>query len=166
MGRLPARIDPIRLANDGARLHGVVPVTALPRLASMCERHGPEVEVDLTFERSSDGTRYMRGAVSAPVWLTCRRCLGSLHLRVEAVACVIWSAPGAHAESASGTCEVLVADGMVDLATLIEDELLLAWPMFPAHADEECVTPPKAPDPRPGSRIPPASRDRSGGRDN
>ncbi|MHB1832614.1 MAG: YceD family protein [Acidiferrobacteraceae bacterium] len=146
MGRLPARIDPIRLADDGIRLHGSLPFARLPRLTAMCETPGREADVELVFERGPDGMRYMRGTLRATVSAECRRCLGRLDLVLVAVPRVAWVAPGVPVDDVAEPYEVLVADGAVDLGALVEDELLLVWPMFPAHENVACIAPEGTPD--------------------
>ncbi len=122
----------------------------------MCEAPDREADVELVFARGPDGMRYMRGTVRATVSVECRRCLGRLDVELLAVPQVAWVAPGVRADGVAEPYEVLVADGAVDLGALVEDELLLVWPMFPAHEDIACIAPGGDPV-RPHARGPLAS---------
>ncbi|MHB8415255.1 MAG: YceD family protein [Acidiferrobacteraceae bacterium] len=139
MGCLPAKIDPIRLANDCVRLEGSVPCTSLKRLVGMYDTCSPEVDVDLRFERGLDGLSHMWGTVHGGFSVVCQRCLRPFDLRIKAVADAVWITPGASSEGIPEQHEVLVADGSVALGTLAEEELLLVWPMFPTHENPECA---------------------------
>ncbi len=139
MGDLPARIDPIRLADDGVRLKGVVPCTDLKRLVGMYDTCSAAVDVDLVFDHGLDDLSHMKGSIRARFSVVCQRCLRPLDLRIEAVADAVWITPGAASKDIPERYDVLVADGSVALDTLAEEELLLVWPMFPTHENPACV---------------------------
>lgn len=140
-GRLPEQIDPIRLAEEGARLVGELPLGAFPRLREQCRpgsASGP-VAIELLFERVGQGVRLMRGRLHVRLELDCQRCLEALTLDLEARPFLQLLVPG---EAPTGSeAEVLVVEGPQRLSELVEEELLLVMPMVPMHAEGDCVAP-------------------------
>jgi uncharacterized protein len=140
-GHLPAVIDPIQLAERGARLSGTLPLQGMARLApSLLEGRG-EVHVDLAFERGeSDNVLLMHGRLRARLRVTCQRCLEAMDLDLEAAPWVMLLRPGArHAPGEENEPDTLVVDKPLSLSVLVEDELLLALPMVPLHEPGRCV---------------------------
>ena len=148
-GQLPAQIDPIRLADAGARLNGALPGSEMLRLQELVHPSSrPEqVEVDLQFERTGQGTRQLHGTIRTMVEMACKRCLQPLKVEVVAQPFFVLLQPG---EAETEESESLVVEAPLSLAELIEDELLLALPMSPGHVEGQCkvafpVTASKAP---------------------
>lgn len=136
-GQLPAQIDPIRLADEGARLCGALPGREMVRLQELALPNSrPEpVAVDLHFERTGQGVRRMHGTIRTQVEMACKRCLKPLQVEVVAQPLFVLLQPG-EVEPEEG--ETLVVEAALSLAELVEDELLLAMPMSPGHAEGEC----------------------------
>lgn len=141
-GRLPAQIDPIRLADEGARLTGELPLSELPRLSALaCAGLAPEpVSVDLVFEHTVQGVRLMRGRLHVRLPVTCQRCLEPVTVELVAQPFSELLAPGATPVQ-PGDTEALVVDGPVRLGEIVEEELLLVMPMVPMHDEGECTAP-------------------------
>jgi uncharacterized protein len=136
-GQLPVQIDPIRLADEGTRLSGVVPGGKMSRLRELSlpgNRPAP-VTVDLQFERTAQGLRLMHGSIRTQVETACGRCLQPVTIEVIAQPFFVLLQPG---EAESEEAETLVVEPPVSLTELAEDELLLAMPMSPGHADGQC----------------------------
>lgn len=140
LNSLPATIDPIRLADEGARLTGSIPVRALRRLAGITIENGAEVQVDLQFERTAQGQREMHGRISARVALACQRCLEPLTLDITAAPLLLFARAGEPGAGLPEDTEQVVVSKPLVLSDLVEDELLLALPMVPTHAETECRT--------------------------
>ena len=148
-GQLPAQIDPIRLADEGARLYGTLPGSEMSRLQELAlpNSRPEQVAVDLQFERAGQGVRQLHGTIRTQVKMACKRCLQPLRVEVVAQPFFMLLQPG---EAEPEECETLVVEAPLSLAELVEDELLLAMPMSPGHAEGQCevafpVTANKAP---------------------
>jgi uncharacterized protein len=148
-GQLPAQIDPIRLADEGARLYGTLPGREMSRLHELALPNSrPEpVAVDLQFERTGQGVRRMHGTIRTQVEMACKRCLQPLKIEIVAQPLFVLLQPG---EAEPEECEALVVEAPLSLTELAEDELLLAMPMSPGHTEGQCevafpVTAGKAP---------------------
>jgi uncharacterized protein len=142
-GRLPALIDPIRLADEGARLAGELPGGELARLREWRRPGSPPapVAVQLEFERSPHGVRLMHGRIRTEIDTVCQRCLGPLAVALEARPFSVLLLPGEAPAGIPDEAEALVVEGPVSLNELVEDELLLVFPMIPAHAAGACQAP-------------------------
>ena len=140
--RLPVQIDPIRLADEGIRLHGVLSDSEMPRLREFSiPGSGPAaVAVDLQFERAAQGVRRMQGTIRVCVELLCQRCLKPLVVEIVAQPFLTLL----QSDAATDDGESLQVTAPVRLRELVEDELLLAMPMIPMHAEAECASVKKA----------------------
>jgi uncharacterized protein len=142
-GRLPREIDPIRLADEGVRLRGELAGSSMTRLIEVLPggRAAQPVTVDLSFERTVHGERLMRGVIETAVEATCQRCLGPVRIALTARPCAVLLQPDAAPAITAEETEAIVVEGVLSLIELVEDELLLALPMFPAHGEGECTAP-------------------------
>lgn len=137
---LPDQIDPWRLAVEGGQLNGVIALAALPRLvAELVHPHG---EVNLTLSAGIDlqGVRFIAGCVRTEVALVCQRCLGPLQWPLDIAVRLGLVHNEAGADRLPDEYEpLLVLEGLIRIADLVEDELLLALPLIPRHdAMQEC----------------------------
>jgi uncharacterized protein len=135
--QLPAQVDPLRLADDGARLVGTLPGSEMARLQDLALPNSqPEVvAVDLQFERTGQGVRRMRGTIRTQVEVACKRCLKPLKVEIVAQPLFVLLQPD---QAEPQDSEALVVEAPLSLAELVEDELLLAMPMSPGHAEGQC----------------------------
>jgi uncharacterized protein len=134
-GQLPAQIDPIRLAEEGAHLRGTLSGDSMSRLRELTLLADQPVTVDLQFARTAQAGHWVRGTIRTQVEMTCRRCLKPLQIEIVAQPNCAVLQPG-EAEPEEG--ETLIVEGPLSLIDLVEDELLLAMPMIPGHAEGEC----------------------------
>lgn len=138
LGGWSTTIDPIQLAEKGARLTGELPLSGMHRLVKMCADEQGSVSVDLHFERDlSDGLRLMRGRIDARIGVICQRCMERFEVGLTTEPQLILLRPGEH-EHLVETGDALIIDQPVTLGELVEDELLLEVPMVPMHASDAC----------------------------
>lgn len=140
LGGLGVTVDPILLADEGARLSGRVPIRNMARFTSQLLDDAGEVEVNLVFECSEGANlRRMRGRVVTSVTLTCQRCMEPMRVEVVTEPDTILLREGEPDPGLPPEADVLTV-GMAPMAVaeLIEEELLLALPMVPMHALDEC----------------------------
>jgi uncharacterized protein len=62
-----------------------------------------------------------------------------MELNLEAAPWLFLTKPGARLEPQEGDADILMADKPLSLSGLVEDELLLALPMVPMHAPDQCT---------------------------
>jgi uncharacterized protein len=150
MASSPRDLDPHRLdvgafAAASGELAGAWPADRLPRLlaATLAPQDGaPRSEITW---RVSGERRVLPGAGSQPslslhadteVTLECQRCLQPMRLPLHAERRFFFvdGEDAAEALDAESEDDVLALTPALDLADLIEDELLLALPLVPRHA--------------------------------
>lgn len=141
MPRPPA--DPVDvglLAGQGATVAREYPVAGFARLKDGLARPAGVARAEFRFHAANDRPA-LDGCIEARVWLVCQRCLGDFELELEARPAIAF-VPDDDAEVAlpDGYEAVAAPDGRASLAAIVEDELLLALPLVPAHATpEECA---------------------------
>lgn len=134
-GGLPESIDPVRLADEGRRIEGTIPVARMPRLAAMCVSADGAAHVIAGFERTAQGSRLMHLQLDAHASFVCARCLEPVTIAWRARDLFV-IARGAEADRIADDADVLVADGPLRFYEFVEEALLLSVPMIPAH--EQC----------------------------
>lgn len=128
------------LAASNAVIETAVALSKLERIRPLLRRDAGMAHGQFRFHRE-DAFVTAEGRVSARLTLTCQRCLEEMVLPVDVESRLAFVAStAAGAEVPASREPVLAADGHVSLATLIEEELLLALPLAPMHrATESCV---------------------------
>jgi len=145
----PTRLDVASLAAEGATLSGQWAASELGRW-QVVQTPEPGATPAPVQWRVRGEQRSVAGAppqtwlhlqVEALAWLTCQRCLRpfSEGLMVDRVLRFVDDEAQAEALDADSEDDVLALGPVLDLRTLVEDELLLAWPIVPRHAS--CAPP-------------------------
>jgi uncharacterized protein len=140
-------LDVKALAKSGARMQGDLDPTAFPRLKeSVLSMAGPaswSVEGSYKAAAGREPEIRLHLHVQTEAALTCQRCLEPMQLALK-VERVLRFVPDAEmAEQLDEQTEdedVLVLPRRLNLAELIEDELILALPIVPRH--DRCPAPP------------------------
>jgi uncharacterized protein len=137
--RLPEFIAPLRLAELGRVLRGRLPLSRFRRLAQSLSAADGEAEVVLEFGADEQGRPQVTGTVKAELELPCQRCLEPMTLPVVAEIRLALASSEAEEEQLAPGFEALpVGDGSVSVADIVEDELILALPLVPMHAQTQC----------------------------
>lgn len=138
----PRRLDVAAFADEGASLEGRWPLRGMTRLLESIDAPAAgDVAWRLAGERTPPAglapRTWLRVGASAEVTMTCQRCLGPLAvaLDIERRFGFVAGEEQAAALDASGDDDVLALERSFDAHALVEDELLLALPLVPRHAD-------------------------------
>lgn len=143
--QIPTQFDPVALCRrtegGAAAFVGEIEIDQFERLAEALSDSAGPVMVNLTFKRLESGRPAAHGSLTASLPLTCQRCLQTSWTEVEVSFNCCFASSEAVAERMPDDLDVLMMDekGKVGMADLFEDELLLALPPFPKHAEGECV---------------------------
>jgi uncharacterized protein len=129
------------LCDRGDVFSGEAPVSALPRLLSILANREGLVKYKLIFDKDRDHRCYIKNSVKAELNLTCQRCLEVFQYQVDINTLICPVTGMQEAESLPEPYEPLLlsAETRLRLADLIEDELILAVPDVPKHADVNCA---------------------------
>ncbi|TSA10749.1 MAG: DNA-binding protein [Betaproteobacteria bacterium] len=131
----PAVIDGLAFARNAAVVEGRLGKELLPRLAqSGCS--DPALHFVLTGAFNERGEPGLKLAIEGSVRMQCQRCLGSLDLQLHLEARLEFASSEAEITAAEDDIERVVAGREMNVAALVEDEVILALPMVPRH--EQC----------------------------
>jgi uncharacterized protein len=126
------------LADAGRRVELVIPVAQLSRIAEWLASADGTVTGTVDLSRRS-GRIIADVKFEAQLTLRCQRCLGPLQATFEGGSEVALLAAESEAATVPQEFETALApDGRMRLADLVEEELLLALPAAPRHADGQC----------------------------
>lgn len=143
--QIPTQFDPVALCRrtdaGASSFVGEIAVDQFKRLSEALSEKAASVSVNLTFQRLESGRPAAHGSLKASLPLTCQRCLQTSWTEVETDFSCCFASSEAVAERMPDDLDVLMMDekGKVSLADLFEDELLLALPIFPKHAEGGCA---------------------------
>jgi uncharacterized protein len=156
-------IDGPQFARDRGVVSGTLDIRMLPRLAaSGCEAAtlGYRVSGDV----NAHGRPCLLVEASGPASLVCQRCLGALAFTVDLRVELELAQSEREIAAADDDVDRVLATRSMDVAALVEDEVLLALPMAPMH--DRCAPGAGAGETiRAGPFAAPASLRRSGGGD-
>jgi uncharacterized protein len=137
-GRLPQYVQPARLAETGGAVRGTLRVEELSRVAESLHDTEGTVDVELQFGIDEIGTRYIRGRLRTVLHMTCQRCLQALACPMDVQVLLGIALPGRTGDFPERYEVLELEEENLDLVELIEDELMLALPIVPRHAPDEC----------------------------
>ena len=131
--------DVRKLADSRAVFELDFPLPQMPGLPAEFASGGGSVRARLSFGREQ-GFAMAHVELTAQLAVTCQRCLSPLRLQVQCDSPVLIVESEREAEQAPAGWETfLAAEGRVDFAALVAEELLLALPIVPLHEDpSEC----------------------------
>ncbi|MEP7275088.1 MAG: DUF177 domain-containing protein [Betaproteobacteria bacterium] len=137
------RFDAFRLARERARLAGSVDAAVLPRVADRVLQGPAPIEWRIDGAQDAFGRPAVAIALDGTIELECQRCLQAQALPVHSRTLLVLARDDADLArlDAESDDEVVLAGAPLDPAQLVEDELVLALPYAPRHADGECVPP-------------------------
>lgn len=131
--------DVRKLSDARAILDLDIPLADLPGLPVELILGGGPLHVDVRFGREQ-GFMVAQVAMRGELQLVCQRCMEAMKWHVDGKSQVLLIESEAEAEGAPAEWETyLAADGRVSIAALAAEELLLALPIVPSHANgREC----------------------------
>lgn len=135
-------IDSFAFAREGRVLEGALAVSGLVRLHDLLAEISGEVRYRLQGLKGEHGQPQLRLAASGSIPLACQRCLEAIHVDLDVDSLLELVPEGAEMsqeELEDDTRDFLPVAGGLEVAALIEDEILLALPVAPRH--ENCGFP-------------------------
>lgn len=138
----PELIDPWRMIDMRREFGGTLPVSRLKRLQSMLADSSGQLAFDLSFRRDTLDRALIDVTVSGQVQMVCQRSLEPFAVTV-AVDNVL-ALYRHESEERGAECEydpILVSDGQISIAELIEDEVMLALPLVPKNPQHAVIEP-------------------------
>ena len=141
---LPERIFPLRLAYLGQQLTGTIGLDRMPRLMGdfnqgSSARQKGNARVHLRFEHTEESPPRVSGEVGVCLTFECQRCLESVDIEVEATLNLVLVHEGQVSHLGTDEDYLELSEESVNLATLVEDELILALPIIALHPEGACT---------------------------
>jgi uncharacterized protein len=136
-------IDSLEFARAGQELRGSLRVTTLARLQDCLFDTDTDGDVQFAVRGGRDGERrpILQVEISGTLHLQCQRCLEVLEypLRLSNTLLLVRSGEDM-SENADDpeAADCIEASPEMDVAALIEDEILLGLPFAPRHTDDSC----------------------------
>ena len=155
---IPPHVDPRKLADRGATLEGSLPLASLERLCDLLSDPVGAVQGKFIFKRDEDHAVVIHSNLDVEVKMVCQRCLELVTLPIHSECTYAVVREGANTQSLPKGYDVLeLGEDPLDLQGLVEEELLLALPIIPAHHPEECQPPAGLEEPEPSEDEVPRS---------
>lgn len=135
-------IDGLEFSRAEDELQGHLPLAGLRRLQDCLFDADGGIDFRLRGGRGRQGRPVLRLEVTGLLNLQCQRCLESLAypLRITSTLVLMRANETWPAEADEPDAEdCIAASGEMDVAALIEDEILLSLPLSPRHPNGECA---------------------------
>jgi uncharacterized protein len=134
-------IDSISFAKKSESLQGKIPVSSLKRVGD--DLASSQGEIEFRLQGGMDGRQ--RPSLTLSIWgqvtLTCQRCLAEMAHKLELKSRLVLVASETQLLDLGDEDDevaLVLASGKMNIAELLEDEIILALPLAPKH-DFECV---------------------------
>lgn len=125
------------LADEGTELSFEIPLARMVRLVRELSAATGVARGTVHFGRDR-GYEYADVQVAADVPLVCQRCMGPLTTMVESRSRVFLPHSEAAADGVPADVELMIVpEGRLRISELVEEDLVLALPLAPLHADDE-----------------------------
>jgi uncharacterized protein len=136
-----AVIDGLEFARGQQQLRGSLAVADLRRLEDVLfDMHG-SLDYELRGTRDARNRPQIEVKIEGPLHLQCQRCLGLLDHDVHVATTLLVVPAGVQADDDVDEPEgpdVIEAKAELEVAGLVEDEVLLSLPLAPRHAEGQC----------------------------
>ncbi len=137
---LPVYVDTRRVFVQGDAIAGSLPVAALERFAVALASSEGDVGVELNFHQDDYGQRLIQGSLLARVQVNCQRCLEAFEIELADEIQLALVSDEQAAEGLDAGLEPWVSqDQKLNLASLVEEQLILCMPIVNYHPQGNCL---------------------------
>jgi uncharacterized protein len=136
---MPAQtvIDSLEFARTGEFLSGSVPIPGLTRLKDSLHDDLGEIRFEVRGARDARGRPVLTLEIRGALHLQCQRCLGMLEYPLCVSNTLLLAGPGV-GDAEDEEVESIEASTDLDVAALVEDEIILSLPYSPRHTEGAC----------------------------
>lgn len=132
------QIDGLQFARERGRRSGHLELDTLPRLAELGCRFA-QIDYSIEGGQNAEQRPCLRVEIEGGLELECQRCLGLLEHSVAVRRELELAVDPGFIETADDDIDRVLATRSMDVAGLVEDELILELPMVPMHEQCEAV---------------------------
>ncbi len=134
--QLPELIDPVVFAERRSHIVGMLGLQRLDRLSDFLFNQEGELQVDLQFYKGGK-VPIIEGRIKGHLNLTCQSCMQPLDWFVDKTVKIGMVQSIEQADRLEEGFEpMMVEDNKMSLPAIIEDEVIIALPDYPRHANE------------------------------
>jgi len=132
-------INPLRLAKSAERMKGSLQLGTFERLKGMLLENEGELQYSLSFDYDESHRCVIECIIDAQLTFECQRCFKPVKIDVYANSLLAVVESEDQLDTLAEEYEPLVlSEEHISVGEMIEEELLLAIPLSPLHAEEEC----------------------------
>ncbi len=136
---LPSQVDVRKLVVKGAEINAEFPVSRLPGFTSLLANSSGSVNACLRFFIDEQKVQHIDGELKAEIFAICQRCLEPMAMTLESQFQLGIVSDDERAKQLPGNLEPLILrDELLNLADVVEEELLLSLPAVSYHQAEDC----------------------------
>lgn len=133
-------IDPMELVRGRKRLQGEFAVAQLDRLKDQLASTAGQIAYVVTGRLNERGEPSLRCELRGNLGMQCQRCLEPMDYAFATTSdLLLVENESALQEDEMDESDRVLAGSELDLKELVEDEILLALPMAPRHAEGKCA---------------------------
>jgi uncharacterized protein len=138
---IPAYVDTRKAFLQEGKTTGFITLDRLPRFVDCLASAKGSVEVELGFDTDQrTGTKIINGRIEALVEVICQRCLEPLEITLSDDINLALIRREADADKLEGDIEPWICeDHKLDVANLVEEQLILCLPLVSYHSDKACI---------------------------
>lgn len=136
---LPSQVDVRKLVRKGAEISTEFPVSQLPRFLGMLANTDGSITAVLRFYLDEQKIQRIDGEVTARTFVTCQRCLEAMPMTLDSHFELGVVRDEDRAKQLPGYLDpFIVGEELVNLADIVEEELMLSLPFVNYHDLENC----------------------------
>jgi len=137
---LPAYVDTRKVFLQQAEFAGCVDLNRMPRFRECLAGDEGRVQVQLNFKTIESDQRLISGNLNARVAVTCQRCLDALVIHLADDINLVLLSAEQPAKDLDAALDPWICTGhRLDLASLVEEQLMLCLPVVSYHRDRDCL---------------------------
>lgn len=137
-------IDGLEFARSGKHLSGHFEIGSLERLGDSLYSAEGAVDYSIQGRQNPKGRPMLHLTVKGTLSLACQRCLGALEFPVDIRSDLLLLRDESEyadiVDDEDDSVDAIVATVGMNVAALVEDEIILALPYAPRHAEGQCRT--------------------------
>ena len=132
-------IDSLDFARKGKELRGEIPIAGMERLQDVLAKPDGKVCYVLRGFRDEYGNPTLELALDGSCQLLCQRCLRNMDYPIKQVSRLILADEQPESELSADDFDSIPPDAHLDVAALVEEEILLSLPFAPRHEPGACL---------------------------
>lgn len=132
---IPLTVDPWLMYRRNHEVVGTLSLSQMPNLRTSQNRETGDATVRVAVDQREDGQTVIVGKAEIELELECQRCLNPLVTTISADFELVLVKFERQLSSVSDDDDAIVCEDSLELAPLIEQELILSLPMIAKHDD-------------------------------